>query len=487
MTETRRLIVGGEEIDTGTYHDVISPGTGEVFERVSIASDHDLVRRAVDTAEEAFEKSSRSPLIERTRILNRAADLLESSSEEMARLLALEAGKPVRDARIEVKRAVSVFRIAAEEARFVLEGKIHRVDAYEYPPGNENRLVMEIREPLGVVAAILPFNFPINSFAHKVAPNIAAGNVVVVKPASATPVAALEMASILYRAGLPRGVLSVIPGPAPVVGEELVVNKKVSGITFTGSTSTGLSIASKAALSGKRVMAEMGGSDPILVLEDADIERAAAVAARARYEYAGQNCNAGKRIIVHENVKERFVDAFLNNVKKIRVGNPLNEETDMGPVISEESLRNLEGIVEEAGGLGARILHGGGRLSARGFYMAPTVVLDPPSRSRILKEEVFGPVAPIVGFSTVDEAIELANSADYGLQAAVFARDLSRALRIARELRVGGVMINDSTRLRWDALPFGGVKLSGLGGREGVRNTILNMTEVKIISINVAS
>lgn len=483
----RRLIIGGEETDTGSYHEVVSPGTGEVFERVSIASDRDLVRRAVDLADEAFRKFSHTPLIERMRILYRAADLLESGSEEIARLLALEAGKPVRDARVEVRRAVSVFRVAADEARFVLEGRIHRVDAYEYPPGNENRLVMEVREPLGVVAAILPFNFPANSFAHKVAPNIAVGNTVIVKPASATPVTALEMASILYRAGLPKGVLSVLPGPASAVGEELIANRKVPGITFTGSTATGLYIASKAAGYGKRVMAEMGGSDPILVLEDADIERAAAVAARARYEYAGQNCNAGKRIIVHEKVKEKFVEAFLNNVNKIRVGNPLNDETDMGPVISEESLEKLESIVTEAKSSGARLLYGGERLRIRGFYMAPTVVLDPPPGSRILREEVFGPVAPIVGFSSAEEALELANSTDYGLQAAVFTRDLSKALRIARELRVGGVMVNDSTRLRWDALPFGGVKLSGIGGREGVRNTILNMTEIKIISLNIAS
>jgi succinyl-CoA reductase len=215
----------------------------------------------------------------------------------------MEAGKPIRDARVEISRAVSLFRIAAEEARMVLEGKVHRVDAYEYPPGNENRIVMEVREPIGVVGAILPFNFPANSFAHKVAPNIAVGNTVVVKPASATPISALELASILYRAGLPKGVLSVLPGPASIVGDEIVSNRKVHGITFTGSTATGVSIASKAVLSGKRIMMEMGGSDPIIVLEDADVVRAAQIAARARYEYAGQNCNAGKRIIVHEKIR----------------------------------------------------------------------------------------------------------------------------------------------------------------------------------------
>lgn len=482
----RTLIVGGEYIDTGAYQDVIAPGSGEIIERVAVASDRDIVRRAIDAAYDAFNSFSREPLANRMKILRRAADIMEASREELARLLAQEAGKPIRDARVEISRAISLFRIAAEEARFILEGKVHRVDAYEYPPGNENRIVMEVREPIGVVGAILPFNFPANSFAHKVAPNIAAGNTVVVKPASATPLSALELASILYRAGLPKGVLSVIPGSASIVGDEIINNRKISGITFTGSTQTGLSIASKAVSTGKRVMMEMGGSDPIIVLEDADIARAAQIAVRARFEYAGQNCNAGKRIIVHEKIKDRFVEAFLEGVRRLRVGDPLAEDTDMGPVISEESLRNLESIVREAVDKGGKLLHGGERMRLRGFYLAPTVIYEPPASSRVLREEVFGPIAPIVGFSKEDEAIEIANMTDYGLQAAIFTRDIARALRISRELRAGGVMINDSTRLRWDSLPFGGVKLSGLGGREGVRNTIYNLTEPKIVSINIA-
>ncbi|MDT7888365.1 MAG: aldehyde dehydrogenase family protein [Desulfurococcales archaeon] len=482
----RELIIGGERIDSGSYQDVISPGTGEAIDRVSIASDREMVRRAIDIAYETFEKFSREPLVNRIKILKRAADLIESSSEELARILSMEAGKPIRDARVEISRAVSLFRIAAEEARMVLEGKVHRVDAYEYPPGNENRIVMEVREPIGVVGAILPFNFPANSFAHKVAPNIAVGNTVVVKPASATPISALELASILYRAGLPKGVLSVLPGPASIVGDEIVSNRKVHGITFTGSTATGVSIASKAVLSGKRIMMEMGGSDPIIVLEDADVVRAAQIAARARYEYAGQNCNAGKRIIVHEKIRDKFVEAFLESVKRIRVGDPLNEESDMGPVISEESLRNLQSMIRDALEKGGKLLHGGDRMRMKGFYLAPTVIYEPPRDARVMREEVFGPIAPITGFSRDDEAAEIANMTDYGLQAAIFTRDIAKALRIARELEVGGVMINDSTRLRWDALPFGGVKLSGLGGREGVRSTILNLTEVKIVSINIA-
>jgi len=482
----KRLIIGGEYIDTGFYQDVISPGGGEAFEKVSIASDRDTVKRAIDIAYDAFQSFSREPLANRIKILRKAADLMEASSEELAKTLAMESGKPIKDARVEVMRAVALFRIASEEAKLVLEGKVHRVDAYEYPPGNENRLVMEIREPIGVVGAILPFNFPVNSFAHKVAPNIAAGNTVVVKPASATPLSALELASILYRAGLPKGVLSVLPGSASIVGEEIISNGKVSGITFTGSTASGLAIASKAVSHGKRVMMEMGGSDPIIVLEDADISKAAQIAARARYEYAGQNCNAGKRIIVHEKIVDKFIEAFLENVRKIRVGDPLSEDTDMGPVISEESLKNLESMVKDAVEKGGRLLYGGERMRLRGFYLAPTVIYEPQPAARVMREEVFGPVAPIVRFSKDEEAIEIANSIEYGLQAAVLTRDIARALRIARELRTGGVMINDSTRLRWDALPFGGVKLSGLGGREGVRSTITNMTEVKIISINIA-
>ncbi len=478
-------ILGGEPIEGGETLPVEDPSTGQVFEEVYALS-REQVRGAIEAADEAFARFSRMSLRERARVLERAAGIMEERREELALLLAREAGKPIRDARVEVLRAISVFRIAAGEAHLVLEGRLHRVDYYEYPPGNERRRVMEYRQPLGVVAAILPFNFPLNSMAHKVAPNLAVGNTVVVKPSASTPLSAIELARILYDAGLPRGVLSVVTGKASVVGEELLTNPRVRGLTFTGSTEVGLQLASKAVGRGMRIAMELGGSDPFIVFEDADLEKAVRTAVRARFEYAGQNCNAGKRFIVQEGVYEEFSRRMAELARGLRLGPATSEETDMGPVISRDAQREMLEVIEDLRNRGAEIIAGGripGEL--QGYFVEPTVAKDVPPDAHAFSEEVFGPVAPIVPFKSEEEAIELANRTPYGLQAAVFTRDLRRALRVAEALEAGAVIVNDSTRLRWDALPFGGVKLSGVGGREGVRVTMLNFTEPKLVSFEL--
>lgn len=391
----------------------------------------------------------------------------------------------MKDSRVELIRAIQLFNITAEEARIVLEGKYHRIDSYEYPPGNENRMLLEIREPIGVVGAILPFNFPANSFAHKVAPNIIVGNAVIVKPSPFTPLTALELGKILYEAGLPKDALSVLPGDADV-GDEIVTNPKISGITFTGSTNTGIIIASKAVQTAKKLMIEMGGSDPIIVLDDANIDYAVNIAIRARYEYAGQNCNAGKRILVHESIYDKFLNEFINKARNLNVGDPLEEKTDLGPVISIDALNKMDYFVNDALNKGGKLRLGGFKLNMKGYYYSPTIITDVGKDMYLFKEEVFGPIAPIYSFHNEEEAIEVANSSPFGLQAAIFSNDIKRAIKIAKELKVGGVMINDSPRLRWDALPFGGVKFSGIGGREGVRSTIETMSEIKLISINLS-
>jgi len=395
----------------------------------------------------------------------------------------MEAGKPIRDSRVEVLRASRLFRQAAEEAPLVLEGKNYRVDAYEYPPGNENRVVISTREPIGVVTAILPFNFPINSFAHKVAPSLAAGNSVVVKPSLNTPLAAIEMKKILVEAGLPDSVVRVVTGYSNEIGDEVVTHSLVGAITFTGSTKIGLGIASKAVSLGKRVLMELGGSDPIIVLEDADIDRASSLAVRARFEYAGQNCNAGKRIIVRKEVADKFTKAFEEKAKALKVGDPLDETTDVGPVINKESVENLESVVEDAKNKGGRVEIINKGLESGSFFPL-TVVINSNLDMLALKSEVFGPVAPIVAVNSDEEAIQVANSAEYGLQSAIFTKDVNRALKLSREIKAGAVIINDSTRLRWDSLPFGGVKKSGIG-REGVRDTMLELTENKLIGITL--
>ncbi|MFP3283094.1 MAG: aldehyde dehydrogenase family protein [Nitrososphaeria archaeon] len=478
----RPAIVGGDRVEGGERYPVVDPSTGRQFEEVAMDVDGSIVGNAADAAEAGANALAGMTLADRAKILLRAADILEARKEEAAGILAAEAGKPIVDSRVEVGRAVSLMRAAAAEAAFALEERSYRVDAYEYPPGNGKRIVIGVREPIGTVGAILPFNFPVNSFAHKVAPNIAAGNAVVVKPAPATPLSPLLMAEIMYGAGLPRGALSVVPGTA-AAGEALVSSPKISGITFTGSTSVGLTIASRASALGKRIMMEMGGSDPLIVMEDADLEAAAAIAARARFEYAGQNCNAAKRVLVSESVYRGFLEMFVRRVRALRVGDARDEGTEVGPLISERSAANIAGIVEDAVDRGARLEAGGRRMDRPGFFFEPTVVSDAPLDSRSMREEVFGPVAPVRAFSDEDEAVEIANSTVYGLQAAIISRDVGRSLRIARRLRAGAVILNESTRLRWDTLPFGGVKLSGLGPREGVRSTMEAMTELKLISM----
>ena len=477
-------LVGGEELKDTQLVDVISPATEEVVEKVTTV-EREHIGQAIDLAFEEFKKFSALPLKDRAKILEKAAVLIEERKENLAKILSLESGKPIRDARIEVVRTIGVFRASAREAHFVLEGKIHRVDAYDYPAGNENRLVMETREPIGVVAAILPFNFPSNSFAHKVAPNLAAGNTVIVKPSISTPLTAIELANILYEAGLPKNALSVLVGKSSMIGEELINNPKIEGITFTGSTEIGLKIASKAVMHAKRIAMELGGSDPFIILDDANITQAIPIAVKARFEYAGQNCNSAKRFIVHTSKYKEFVEKFVEATRRLRLGDPLKEDIDIGPLIDGNALKDMEDFVQDAVSRGGKILLGGKKVEGKGFFFEPTVIGDITSDFKVMREEVFGPIAPIITFETLDEAVEIANLTEFGLQAAVFTNDLKKGIKVAREIKTGSVIINESTRLRWDTLPFGGVKKSGVGGREGVRTTILNFTEPKIISMRL--
>ncbi len=465
---------------------MVNPATEEVIAALPAAGRED-VRRAVDEAEEAFRRWSETPLRERSKLLLKAAQYIEQDSEGLLRVLVSESGKPVRDARAELKRAVEIFRASAEEARYVLEGRAPRVDAYEYPPGNEHRLVVEGREPLGVVAGALSYNNPASTFAHKVAPVIAAGNTAVVKPSTHTPLTALRMAELLKKAGVPDGVVKVVVGSGEEVFDEFIENPRVAGVSFTGSTAVGLQVAAKAAGRGKKFMVAPSGSDPAIVFADADIAKAAAVVARARFENAGQNCNATKRVYVERPVFEKFLEILSERVASIKVGDPADESTDMGPLISEKMVKAMEGLVADATAKGGELVRGGRRIARRGYFFEPTLLkfADGAAGAKVLREEVFGPVLPVAPFDDEEEAVELANSTIYGLQAAVFTADYRRALRVARAVKAGAVMVNDSTRVRFDALPYGGVKMSGFGWREGVRATMYYFTEPKYLVLNV--
>jgi len=477
------FIIGNEIVLRDRSYEVINPATEEVIEKVSLATIDDA-KNAIESAKRAFETWSTTPIYKRIELLYKLADYIANNKEDFAKILSLESGKPIRDARVEATRTEKVFRYSAEAARYLLTGEIPRLDAFEYPIGNENRMAMIKREPIGIVTAILPFNFPLNSFAHKVAPALAVGNTVVVKPSLSTPLSALNIANVMLKLGFPPGVVNVITGYSSEIGDILITHEDVNLITFTGSTQVGLKIASKAASYSKRMIMELGGSDPMIILDDANIERASAIATRARFEYAGQNCNSAKRIIVQEKVFDEFLERFKEKTSKLKLGNPLDESTDMGPVINEEAIKNMESFVEDAISKESELILGGKRAYPKGFFFAPTILKTTNPEIRALSEEVFGPVAPVVKVKDEEEAIAIANKSKYGLQSAIFTNDYKKALKLADKIKSGAVIINDSTRLRWDALPFGGVKYTGFG-REGVKYTMQEMTELKLIALNL--
>ena len=458
------------------------PSTGEIVGQVAVGGAEDA-NAAIEAAQRVSESWAETPGHARARIMRAVAERLRADREGMARLIATEVGKPIVDARVEVDRAAGVFDLAAEEIR-LLTGETFPADAYALPPGNERRLLFTLRDPIGVVVAIGPFNFPLNLLSHKIAPALAVGNPVVAKPTSAAPFTALRLAGHAHSAGIPAGVLNIVLGPGGAVGNALVEHPATRLVTFTGSTAVGKGIGERAARHAKRLILEMGGLDPFIVLADAPIDLAVAHAVRGAFSYSGQVCTASKRLLVAEEIADEFSRRLTGKVQALKVGPALEEPTQVGPVIDAGALDRLDRLVEDATDRKAKVLTGGARMRGTpGTFYQPTVLDHVPPEAEVAREEPFGPVAPILRFDSEEAAVALANGTPYGLQASVYTLDLRRAFRIARKIRAGGVHINDPTTLRWDALPFGGVKESGLG-REGVRNAMQEMTEVKLISVN---
>ena len=481
----RKMFIAGEWRDAtgGATIPVENPATEEIIATVPKGTVEDA-KAAADAAYDAKSKVGKISAWERYQFLLRTARLLEERVEEMANLISLEAGKPIRDARVEARRAGITFTAAAEEAKRIY-GEVYPADAYPLPPGNENRLVFSVREPIGVVVAISPFNFPLNLLCHKVAPGLAAGNCVIAKPTSETPLVAVRLTEILLEAGCPKEAIQVITGPGSSVGNHLVESPYTDLITFTGSTQIGTQIASLGGKRAKRIILEMGGMDPVIVLEDADLPRAVEAVSRATFGLAGQVCIAAKRLLASDKIADRFATLLAERVAKFKVGDPLAEDTDMGPVISRGSLDFIHSLVVEAKEAGAEIKTGGEKIPGRGYFYRPTVLAKVTEDMKVMKDEPFGPVGPVQSVASDEDAVRIANASVYGLQSSIYTKDLRRALRLAREIKAGGVMINDPTTMRWDNMPFGGVKLSGLG-REGIRYAIQEMTEVKLINVNLA-
>jgi len=466
----KRLLIGGEWLETGEWLDVRSPYSSELVARVASGGGGEA-RRAVDAAERAMRDPL--PAHKRAEVLVRVAGLLGRRHEEVARLICAEAGKPMKAARVEARRAMSTYTMAAVEAR-KLAGEMIPMDATQ---AGEGKLAFTLRLPVGIVGAITPFNFPLNLPAHKLAPALAAGCAVVLKPAAQTPLSALLLAELAGEAGLPHGWLNVVVGPASEIGEQLVEDTRVRAISFTGSGSVGWQLAKRAFR--KRVLLELGNATPVIVEADADLDTAAEKLAQNAFSFAGQSCISVQRIYVQRGVYSVFLERFLPLVEALVVGDPADEETDVGPVIDDDARSRLLDWIDEARREGATILAGG---EAVGGLLGPTVIGDARPELKVSREEVFGPVCTITAYESLGEAIELANGTRYGLQAGIFTASLEGALAAARRLEFGGVTINEAPSFRADQMPYGGVKDSG-NTREGPAYAVRALTEERIVVI----
>ena len=468
----RKLLIDGEWIETGAWLEVRSPYDGSLVARVPEAGAEET-RRALDAAERAM----REPLAahERAAILDRVAALVDERSDEIARTICAEAGKPLKAARVEAARAVSTFTMAAVEAR-KLAGDVIPMDASAAGAG---KLAFTMRLPIGIVGAISPFNFPFNLVAHKLAPALAAGCAVVLKPASVTPLSALLLAELETEAGLPPGWLNVVCGPAAHIGDVLVEDERVKLITFTGSAPVGWRIRERAPR--KRVNLELGNATPVIVAADADLDDVATRLAANAFSFAGQSCISVQRIYVERSAYDAFVERFVPRVEALVVGDPADEDTDVGPVIASAERDRIMSWVEEARAGGGEILTGG---TLAGGHICPTVIAHPAPDAKVSCQEIFGPVCTVSPYDTLDEAIALANGTPFGLQAGIFTSDAKSALRAARELEFGGVTVNEAPTFRADQMPYGGVKESG-NTREGPAYAIREMTEERIVVLQL--
>jgi putative phosphonoacetaldehyde dehydrogenase len=465
------LRIAGARVPTERSGEVFNPYTRALVGTVAMASVTE-VRRAIGVARAFRPRLTR---YERYRICYQTAEVLRSRSEQIANLITAESGLCKKDSLYEVGRACDVF-IFAGNAALQDDGQIFSCDLTAH---GKRRKVYTLREPLlGVICAITPFNHPLNQVAHKVAPSIASNNRMVLKPSEKTPLSALLLADILYEAGLPPEMFSVLTGDPQEIADELLTHPDVDLITFTGGVAVGKYIAAKAVY--KRQVLELGGNDPLIVMEDADLEEAATLAAAGSYKNSGQRCTAIKRMLIQESVTERFVELLLEKSRAVRYGDPMDPNTDMGTVIDEAAARSFEERVNEAVAQGARLLYGNIR---QGALYSPTVLDRVDPQTRLVRQETFGPVSPVMGFRTIDDAIRIANSTVYGLSSAVCTNRLDYITRFVSELNVGSVNVREVPGYRLELTPFGGIKDSGLGYKEGVQEALRSFTNIKTYSL----
>jgi len=475
-----KMLIDNQWVESSdkTWISIRNPGTGEEIDKVPKATLQDM-ETAVAAAQKGREAMRQLTALQRYEILVRIAQAIEERVPELGRLLAQENGKPITQTRAEVAVTANIFRGFAEEAKRIF-GRVMPVDAVR---GNDRHLAITIRQPLGVVAAIIPFNYPVELWGHKAASALAAGNAVISKPPSACPLTLLKIAELMQACNIPPCAHQMVTGPGAVVGDFLARSKGIQLVTVTGSTEVGIRIAQLAAENLKKVHMELGGNDAMIVLADADLEKAVESVVLGRLARGnGQICCAVKRIFIEAPIFDQFAELLTKKAKELKVGDQLQEDTDVGPLITEEAAKEVEAFVNGAIQAGAKLKTGGKRRKA---FIEPTVLTDVSIDMKMFKEEVFGPVAPLVPFTSVEDAINMANDSPYGLQSAIFTRDINKAFDIAYKLEAGGVIINWSTALRVETLPFGGIKMSG-HGREGIHDTLEEMTDQKTIIVHNA-
>ena len=472
-----RMLIAGEWTDGAVREDVTNPFNGDVIDTVPVASRAD-VDRALAAAVGAADRQRHTPAYDRQAILLRAADLADERVDELARTISLESGKLLTEATGEASRAGDMLRLAAFEGA-QLYGDSLPLDAHR--GAGQGRLGFTLRQPCGVVVAITPFNYPSLLVLHKIAPALAAGNAVILKPARKTPLTALKLTEILLDAGLDPEAISCVTGPGADIGAQLCSDSRVRKISFTGNSATGQAITRVAGV--KRLSLELGASCPVIVLPDADIELAARAVSIGGYVNAGQVCISVQRVLVDRTVMPDFLDALTPLVEAIRTGDPLDPQTTVGVLVSEVEARRVEGAIHASAASGSRVLCGGER---EGTMLRPAVVADVDPASPFSRDELFGPAVAVSPASGIDDAIRLANDSPYGLGAGVFTRDVTSALRFAREVDAGMVHINWTPLWRADLMPYGGLKNSGIG-KEGARSAVEEMTEAKTIILHGAS
>jgi succinate-semialdehyde dehydrogenase/glutarate-semialdehyde dehydrogenase len=458
-----KMIIAGEsrEASDGRTTEVRNPATGELVERVAAATQED-VNRAIDAAETAFKKWALVAPPKRAEILFSTAHMLKLREKQLAQLLTQEQGKPLREAILELRRFAHTLEHYAGLAKTIRGGYVPALD--------DRRYGMIIKKPIGVCGSIVPWNFPVSLLGNKIGPALITGNTVVVKPAGTTPLTDIRVVEIFHEAGLPPGVLNIVPGEGQIVGESLLKDPRVRKIGFTGATSTGKHVMEVAAQNIKRVTLELGGSDPMIVCDDADIEEAVSAASVGRFFNCGQACLAIKRLYLFDKIYDGFVSRLVRKVEKLRIGNGIEEGVIVGPLHTAAQRQEVEQQVSDAVEKGARVLTGGKRpvsdVLSKGHFYLPTILVDVDEKSKVIQEEVFGPALPIIRVKDLDEALQKANNSIYGLGSSVWTRDLDKATRAAEQLEAGYTWIN-SPQIIFDELPFGGLKQSGLGKEHG--------------------